>query len=130
MTRNNPSTSTEAYHSLVPAEMQEIYRLILSALSVLNEATFEEIAAHMRVDKSRVWKRLSELDRMELIYRPGNKRPLKSGRSGFTWMLRNSATPKTDHETNQFKKGTQASTDYANKLIESSNPKYVQIELL
>lgn len=95
--RKNPDTSNEAYRSLDPTELSDIYRSILSSLSKLGEATFEDLAAHMKVDKSRVWKRMSELDKMELVYRPGNKRLLKSGRSGYTWMLTKEGQPKTEY---------------------------------
>lgn len=120
---NVPETSKEAYRSLVPAELNEIYRQILKGLSEINEATFEELAAHIKVDKSRVWKRMSELERMELVYRPGNKRLLKSGRNGFTWMLRNS--PRTDKE---LLKSTKPITEYA-KNIDNIQKQVVQSEL-
>jgi predicted transcriptional regulator len=93
--RKNPETSDEAFKSLVPEEIREIYRKILASLSVLGEADFEEIAAHAKVDKGSVWRRMNELMKMDLIYRPGNKRKLKSGRFGYTWMLTSDVLPKT-----------------------------------
>jgi len=101
--RKNPETSLEAYRSLDIQQLNETYRLILGALGELGEGTFEDIAAKMKVDKSRVWKRMSELERMELVYRPGNKRLLKSGRNGYTWMLRNSVLPKTNEQLLVYK---------------------------
>lgn len=86
MKRQNPETSNDAFKSLDPRSLQEIYRQILLALDELGEADFEMIAAFIHVAPARVWKRLSEMGKMELIYRPGNKRKLKSGRMGFTWM--------------------------------------------
>lgn len=86
------STSIEAWRSLDPTQIAEIYRGILYALGIMGNATFEEIAAHMKVDKSRVWKRMSELERMKLVYRPGFKKPLKSGRLGYEWALTNTIT--------------------------------------
>lgn len=83
---NVPSTSKEAYKSLDPAKLRDIYKRILLALSELGGGTFEDIAQKMKVDKSVVWKRLSELERASIIYRPGAKKKLKSGRSGFVWM--------------------------------------------
>ena len=93
--RKTPETSVSAFYSLDPSQLAEIYRKILASLSVLGEATFEEISAHAKLPKERVWKRLSELHKMDLIYRPGNKRVLKSGRDGFTWMLTDKSLPKT-----------------------------------
>lgn len=89
MKRKNPETSIAAYKSLEPEELREIYKNIIKALGQLGEGTYEEIAAYLKESPARIWKRLSELHRMELIYRPGNKRLLKSGRNGFTWMLTN-----------------------------------------
>lgn len=83
---NVPETSKEAYKSLDPARLSDSYKKILLALSELGSGTFEDIAQKMKVDKSVVWKRLSELERSGIIYRPGAKKKLKSGRSGFVWM--------------------------------------------
>ena len=86
MKRQLPETSIDAFKSLDPRELNETYRQILFSLDQLGEATFEEIASFLHVSPARIWKRMSELGKMELIYRPGNKRKLKSGRMGFTWM--------------------------------------------
>jgi predicted transcriptional regulator len=85
MKRKNPETSIEAYRSLDVRRLNETYRQILVALDSLREATFEEIAAFIGCSPAKVWKRLSELNRTELIHRPGNKKALKSGKMGYTW---------------------------------------------
>lgn len=85
--RKNPETSNEAYRSLKAVEVRETYKNILFALSIIKEGTFEDISRQMNVAPAVVWKRLSELADDGKIYRPGNKRPLKSGRNGYTWML-------------------------------------------
>jgi predicted transcriptional regulator len=85
--RKNPETSTDAYRSLDPKKLNKTYNDILLALAAITEGTFEDIAAQMNVKESVVWKRLSELRDNHLIYRPGNRRPLKSGALGYTWML-------------------------------------------
>jgi predicted ArsR family transcriptional regulator len=85
--RKNPETSNEAYRSLKHSEITKTKNNILLALSVIKEGTFEDIAAYMNVKPSIVWKRLSELCNDGKIYRPGNKKPLESGRCGYTWML-------------------------------------------
>lgn len=84
---NVPETSKEAYQSLDPARLTDTYKKIIIALSELGSGTFEDIAKKMKVDKSVVWKRLSELERANILYRPGTKKALKSGRMGFVWML-------------------------------------------
>lgn len=84
---NPPQTSIDAYRSLDPAKLSDTYKKIVLALSELGSGTFEDVAKKMKVDKSVVWKRLSELERAKIIYRPGTKKTLKSGRSGFIWMI-------------------------------------------
>ena len=86
MKRTNPQTSNDAYRSLRASEVRETYRQILESLDVLGKATFEDLAAHMKCSRDKVWKRLSELERLELIYKPGTKKTLKSGRQGYEWM--------------------------------------------
>lgn len=84
---NPPQTSIDAFRSLDPAKLSDTYKKIILALSELGSGTFEDIAKKMKVDKSVVWKRLSELERASILYRPGTKKTLKSGRSGFVWMI-------------------------------------------
>lgn len=124
--RKNPETSIAAYKSLDVTQLTQMYKDIISALTVIGEGTFEDVAAHLKVDKARVWKRMSELERMELVYRPGNKRVLKSGRSGFTWMLRIAATPKVEKATERSPKGESVG-DFSKKIVQIS--KSVQLEV-
>lgn len=84
-----PETSREAFASLRKEELNQTYKDIIRALGALNEATYEEIATFLMQPSSKIWKRMSELLKMEVVYRPGNKRPLKSNRLGFTWKLTN-----------------------------------------
>lgn len=85
-TRKNPATSLEAYKVLQPEQLRQTYKDILFALSQLGEATTEQIADALKVKPDKIWRRVSEMLRMELIYRPGNKRLLKSGKNGYTWV--------------------------------------------
>jgi predicted transcriptional regulator len=89
MVRKIIETSQEAYHSLDAKQLNERYCKIISALNSLGEATTQEVAAFLKVPHETIWKRFSELASMQMIYRPGNKRLMKSGRNGFTWMLCN-----------------------------------------
>ena len=130
MNRTNPNTSIDAYKSLRQEEVNETYRQILCALGEIGKGTFEDIAAHMKCDKAKVWKRLSELLRMELIYRPGSKKMLKSGRSGYEW-ARTNGEPHTDIQAKKEKfPSGKSSTDFANDLIQSATkPSFVQKDL-
>lgn len=120
--RKQPETSLEAYRSLDLKELNETYRDILKSLGELGEGTFEEIAAHMKVDKSRVWKRMSELEKMELVYRPGKKKLLKSNRNGYVWVLRLAATPKTYSEV-RYSQNEKTAAEHAINLIKNTNHK-------
>ncbi len=113
--KNVPETSKEAFQQLDPSRLRETYRKILYSLSQLGEATTEECAAFQRENHSKLWKRFSELAKMGLIYRPGNKRPLKSGRNGFTWRLTSNAMP-TTQAAEKALKGI-AIVDYSRRLI-------------
>lgn len=93
--QNVPETSKEAFRSLDPEKISEIHRKILWALSQMEPSTFEEIAAFLKIDKSIVWRRLSELHKDGLIYRPGTKKALRSGRAGYCWTLTDKSLPKT-----------------------------------
>lgn len=90
--KKQPETSTAAYKSLDPDKLNERYTKILAALGRIKEGTFEQIAKEAKLEDKVVWKRLSELAKAGLIYRPGNKRKLKSKREGFTWMLTGAVT--------------------------------------
>ena len=131
MERKNPTTSIDAYKSLRIEDLNDTYREILVALGEIGKGTFEDIAAHMKCNKDKVWKRLSELQRMELIYRPGTKKMLKSGKMGYEWM-RTNGEPKTDISklAEKFPPGKSA-LEYANELITKAHkPNYIQGELL
>lgn len=113
-------TSRAAFQSLQPDHLAEIYRKILEALSKIGEGTFEEIAASAKLPKERVWKRLSELAKDDLIYRPGNKKALRSGREGYTWRLTDKSIPKTQNAEKALKGPSVA--DYSRKLIPKKKP--------
>lgn len=93
MGRKNIETSIEAFHSLKSEEMRKTYLDIIWALSVIKTGTFENIATFLKCSPGKIWRRLGELEsKYNLIHRPGEKKPLKSGRNGFVWKL-NSDTP-------------------------------------
>jgi predicted transcriptional regulator len=83
--RKNPDTSIDAYKSLKASDVRKTYEDILSALDTLGKGTFEDIAAYLKCKGDKIWKRLSEMERMEMIYKPGTKKTLKSGRKGYEW---------------------------------------------
>lgn len=123
-----PDTSKAAYESLEQSELAEIYRKIMYALVLIGEGTTEEIAASAKISHERIWKRVSELGKMDLIYRPGNKRPMRSGRLGYTWMLTLKGVPKTEAAERALKTGKSVA-DYARNIKAIQN-KIQQLKLL
>lgn len=82
-----PDTSVEAWHSLDAGKLLEIYARIKWALSQIGEGTWEDIGRVLKEKDSKIWRRLSEMERLEIIYRTENKKVLSSGRKGYTWKL-------------------------------------------
>jgi predicted transcriptional regulator len=101
--RKVPQTSKYAYASLDPSKLNETYRKILQALVALNEATSQEIAAWLKINHDVIWKRMVDVERMGLIYKPGTKKMLKSGRMGFCYRLTSKSMPKTEADIKSLK---------------------------
>jgi DNA-binding Lrp family transcriptional regulator len=90
-----PETSVEAFKSLDLEKLTETKRKILYALSQLITGSHEDVAAYLKVERSIVWKRMSELERDGLIFKPGTKKALRSGKLGFEYSLTDKSVPKT-----------------------------------
>ena len=103
-TRHLPDTSHEAFEK-VPQEMRsEHYKKIISGLEKLKTATYEELASVLTLDKAQVGRRLCELERMDLVYKPGIKKATRSGRSAFCYQLRNGVEVSSDSRF-EYKQG-------------------------
>lgn len=126
MSRQNPETSNEAYRSLDPRQLNDTYRQILSALDAIGRGTFEDVAAWLKCNPSKIWKRMSELSKMELIYRPGTKKVLKSGRQGYEWMRTNPSKTEVQAKEVVYKATEKTAADFASDLINSATqPIYI-----
>ncbi len=123
-----PDTSKAAFQSLDTSQLAEIYRNIMLALVKIGEGTTQEIAASAKEDHSRIWKRVSELGKMGIIYRPGNKRMMRSGRMGYTWMLTLEGVPKTEAAEKALK-GKPTIQDHS-RNIQSISKQADQLKLL
>lgn len=134
--RRNPDTSTAAYKSVSVEMLNTHHSQIIKALKSLGSGIYEEIADYLGwKDKNRASRRLLEMEKLEIVWKPGAKKPTKSGRSAYVYQLRGDTQPKTDAEFNQFKKNEKASTDYAKELINKkvareTSPTYTQPKLL
>jgi DNA-binding Lrp family transcriptional regulator len=95
MAKKPNETSLVKQGSFDPTQLSDTHRKILYALSQLFEGTHEEIAVFLKIEKRKVCRRLSELDKKGLIYHIGIKKALRSGRAGFCWRLTDVSLPKT-----------------------------------
>lgn len=90
MNKTLPETSHEAFDLMTKPLISSHQQQITYALKVLKKATFEEIASYLNWDdKNRAARRLSELERDQVIYKTGEKRKTKYGRNAFVYCLTN-----------------------------------------
>ena len=120
-----PATSIAAYRSLDPNSVQNIKNRIVEAIKINGAMSAEQIANFIGVDHVQVNRRTSELERDQLIYRPGSKSITKTGRAAFNWQIRGDNQPKTDAEENKYK-GKTTATDHANNILKITQPTLFQ----
>ena len=121
-----PETSKSAYQSLEPDKIRLMYQRIISALEVLGDSSYEEIATHLGEKPERIWRRLSEMLHEKLIHRPGTRKVMASGRTGFAWRL----GPGKDVTKQRVKSPKGKSiVDYSRALIQPSINSSLQSKL-
>lgn len=119
MKRKNPSTSNEAWDQakhMVTAHHQKI----LDALKIIGSDTAEGIAKYLGMEHQQVNRRVSEMERLQLIYKPGTTKLTKTGRKAYVWCLTGQGQPKTENEL-RYKKDEKSLHEHANDLIEACN---------
>lgn len=85
---NLPDTSHEAHKMMTDEVLSKHHQQIIDALKILKKATYEEIANFLDWDdKNRASRRLAELERNQVIYKPGEKRKTKYGRNAYVYAL-------------------------------------------
>jgi predicted transcriptional regulator len=85
---NLPDTSHEAHKMMTSEILSKHHQQIIDALKILKKATYEEIANFLDWDdKNRASRRLAELERNQVIYKPGEKRKTKHGRNAYVYAL-------------------------------------------
>lgn len=90
-----PDTSHEAYKSIKGEILSNHHKQIIDTLAILKKATAEEIAIYLDWDdKNRAARRMSELEREQIVYKPGEKRKTKYGRNAYVYSLTNPPAPK------------------------------------
>lgn len=119
-----PETSLEAYRALHPEHLAEHYKKIIKALEILGTATAEQIAKHLTLEHVQITRRMSELEKMELVYKPGTKAATKSGRQAFNWCLKQKGQT-IEKKTEKAPVGKSVS-DYSKEILKKE---YKQKEL-
>jgi predicted transcriptional regulator len=90
MEKTLPITSLEAFDQMTEPLISNHHQQISFALKHLKKGTFEEIATFLNWDdKNRAARRLSELERNQIVYKTGEKRKTKYGRNAFVYCLTN-----------------------------------------
>lgn len=69
--RKNPETSLEAYRNLDPIQVSQTMIKIADALKKIGKGNFEDIALAAGMPEAKVWKRLIDCVRGELIHATG-----------------------------------------------------------
>lgn len=128
MKRKLPDTSLDA-NKRATLEMREgHYKKIKDALSVLGKANYEKIADYVGLDRHAVGRRVSEMERLEFIYKPGTKSSTKSGRQAYDYCLTGNGMAKTENEV-RYKAGEKSAADFANDLINKTTNPFIQTQL-
>lgn len=102
MKSKKPDTSLSAYKMLTHEMINSHHGKIIGALKKMGAASYEEIANYTGMDKHQIGRRLSELERMEVVYKPGSKKPTKSGRMAYCYCLIGTGA-KTENEIREAK---------------------------
>lgn len=80
-------TSIDAHNSIIPAK-SHYHKIVVDGLRKLKVGgTFAEVADSMGVGHDKIWRRMSELQKIGVIYDTGITRKLPSNRQGTVWQL-------------------------------------------
>jgi DNA-binding Lrp family transcriptional regulator len=126
--RKNPDTSNEAYRSITPDMLSDIYQKILKALERLGNASGQQIAMYLTLDDNKISRRLKEMEGLGLIYNTGLRTPTKSGRSAFQWALKSTGIKPVTKQVDYSKK-IETAADIASNIINQTAPKYKEQQL-
>lgn len=127
MSKKVPDTSKEAYTSLDPDKIRDMYRKIADALKVIGPSTYEQIAQYLHEKPERIWKRLSECNRIGLCYRTGERHVMASGRQGFVWAYGHE--PEAIQKKKRVMKGKTV-VDYSKAILSQPKPSTSTVERL
>lgn len=114
-TRKLPKTSLEAYDKKKETADSD-RKKIIQALQILGTANYEKIAKQARLEMHAVGRRLSELERMEKVFKPGTKTKTSRGCMAFEYKL----MPGVEYV---YEEGKETAAESAVKLIKMTKQK-------
>jgi len=83
--RTLPKTSLLAYDASKELRTQH-HKAIIDVLNKYPDGLiYEEISVKAGLDKHQVGRRLNELERLQIIHKPGTTKPTSTGRSAFIY---------------------------------------------
>lgn len=85
--RKVAETSLEAWRSITQEQLSDHHAKILAALTDLKKASAEQISTHTNLHYWQITRRMSELERKNLIYKTGVKVATRTGRSAAVYAL-------------------------------------------
>jgi predicted transcriptional regulator len=97
-----PETSLDAYKSLHPKRLQQMYDKITKALAKLKTGSYEDIATEIGCERNDVSRRLKEMEERFLIQKTGRKLPTKRGREAYEYQLRPELSKEKEQELQDF----------------------------
>jgi hypothetical protein len=92
-----PSTSRAAYEQAKNGLISSHQEKIKEALGVLGVANYEVIAAKCGLERHAVGRRLSEMEALQIVYKPGTKSKTKTGRDSYNYCLTEAHAIKVEH---------------------------------
>lgn len=126
---NLPQTSIDANKAATLEMRSRHWDKIKEALKELKLATGEQIAIQAKMDYHAVMRRLSEMERLEMVYKPGTKIPTSTNRLAYQYAIRTSNTVVPQIE-NHYREGTTTAADFASELIaKTKQAKLIQKDL-
>lgn len=113
--KNLPETS-HAANRKATAEMRDAHKAkIVKALQSLGTGTYEEIASFLCMEPHSIGRRLCELERVGIIFKPGTTRVTKSGRDACLYTLQQAG--KIIEKTTVKSPTGPSVSDFSKKLI-------------
>lgn len=120
-----PQTSKAAYKQAKEGLIEDHKKKITVALGELGVANYEVIATKAKLERHAVGRRLSELEKDNIVYKPGTKSKTKTGRLAYDYCLTSDNTVKTETKS-LYTKDQRTAAEFASDVIKITQAKLFQ----